>query len=69
MKAIADDNGKVWIAIDQGELHATFAISGDGGVPFLPGQEVTIDDARLASVTQQLLSSFGVASVPVVESA
>lgn len=69
MKAIADQDGKVWIAIDQGELHATFAISGDGGVSFLPGQEVTIDDARLASVTQQLLASFGAEAVPITETA
>jgi hypothetical protein len=69
MTAIADEQGKVHIAVELNGVSVTFAINGDGGVAFLPGQEVTIDDARLASVTQQLLASFGAESVPITESA
>lgn len=69
MTAIADQDGKVHIAVELNGVNATFAIAGDGGVSFLPGQEVTIDDARLASVAQQLLASFGAETVPITETA
>jgi hypothetical protein len=69
MTAIADQNGKVWIAVEQNGISATFAINGDGGVAFAPCQEVTIDDVRLAAVAEQLLASFGAAAVTITESA
>jgi hypothetical protein len=70
MTAIADQDGKVWIAVDRGDAcSATFAIAGDGGVPFAPGQEVTIDDARLASVIDQSARAVRTESGAITESA
>lgn len=68
MRAVADQDGKVWIAVDEGELHATFALNADQGVPFASGQEVEIADERIALVIRQLLAPFGAQSVPVEES-
>ena len=69
MQARTDEAGKVWIAVNRGDIQATFAISAVDGVPFAPWTDVEIDDARIETVAQQLLSSFGAQSVPVVETA
>jgi hypothetical protein len=69
VKAHTDEAGKVWIAVNQGEIQATFAIAAIDGVPFGPWQDVEIDDARIQAVAEQLLASFGAQSMPVVESA
>jgi hypothetical protein len=59
MKAIADQEGKIHIVVPLGDdASATFAITSDGGVPFAPGQDVEIDDARLQRVIDQLLAPF-----------
>lgn len=69
MRARTDEMGKVWIAVNQGDIQATFAIGAVDGVPFEPWTDVEIDDARIAGVAEQLLASFGVASVPITASA
>lgn len=69
MQARTDEAGKVWIALNQGDIQATFAIGAIDGVPFAPWTDIEIDDARIEAVAEKLLASFGVASISVVESA
>ncbi len=67
MRARTDEAGKVWITVNQGQIQATFAIGAVDGVPFAPWADVEIDDERIKSVAEQLLSSFGATSMAITE--
>jgi hypothetical protein len=59
MRATADSEGRITIALQRASASLSFKISGMDGAPFMPGAEIEISDARLNDAIEKLAAPFG----------
>ena len=60
---IVQNDGKITVSYQAGDDIVSFRIDGDNGVKFTPGDVVTIENARLDTVAQHLIRSFGIEDI------